>query len=223
VKNVVSIATTAVCVAAITACTVTPAPPDTAAEAGRNESRTTPTASPSTPATPSPTPTPSVTRPWKITLKKSDSCRIIRAIPAKRFNSSQGKVDATSAVHFPGSIGCSRLSGHRDDDPFWDDPGIMLNVIAVVDQGADEFLSAPNIAELVHRRLTVGGFPAFVIKSPSPGQCHGLLDVADGQFVYVWLAQPFGSDDKIVVPRAKLCQTVPGVLSAVLSELRSTS
>lgn len=120
---------------------------------------------------------------------------------------------------------CSRLSGHRDSDVYWDDPGILLEVTAVVDRGLDDALTSVNIDGLVDRRLTVDGFPALVVKSPPAGRsCNGFLDSADGQFLYVLLGQPFGTPDgKAAVPQAKLCDTVPGVLSAVLEVLKPTN
>jgi Protein of unknown function (DUF3558) len=216
VKQVVNIVAFVVCMVIISGCGKAPAP-------SAAETTPTPRASVSArSASPTPSATQTTTRPWKVTLEKADSCRIIRAIPPKRFKSSQGKVDPTDSVHFPGNVGCSRLSGYRDTDPYWDDPGIMLNVIAVVDQAADDFVASPSIEELIDRRLTIDGFRAYVVKSPGPGQCNGLVDVADGQLLFVWLAQPYGSADKIVVPQAELCRTVPGVLSAALDVLRST-
>lgn len=174
-------------------------------------------------ATPSATKT--VARPWKVTLKKADSCRIARAIPPKRFKSSGGKIDGSGSLIFSGNVACSRLARHPESDVYYHDPGILLEVTAVVDRGLDEGLSMVNVKGLVDRRLTVDGFPALVVKSPPKGRgCNGFLDVADGQFVYVLLAQPFDTpDDKTAVPPATLCKRVPGVLSAVLEQLRPHS
>jgi hypothetical protein len=178
-------------------------------------------ASPSTKvASPTTSATQATPRPWKVTLKRTDSCRIVEAIPPEQFGSSYGKVDSSDAINFPGNLGCSRLSGGGRAG---EDQGIILNVTAVVDQGMDEVVSSPNVEELIDQRLTVRGFRAVVVKSPPTGvTCNGFLDVADGQFVHVWLGQPYGSSDRVVVPTAKLCDTVPRVLDAVVEVLESS-
>ncbi len=220
------IAMVALLTATVAACGGSNAP-SRGAGAPAGEVKTTKPQRPSSSAkTPRPTPSAAktTTRPWKITLEKDDSCRIARAIPPGRFKSSQGKIDPTGSLAFSGNVSCSRLSGQRASDVSWDDPGILLEVTAVVDRGLDDALASVNTEGLIDRRLTVDGFAALVVKSPPPGrQCNGFLDVAEGQFVHVMLGQPFGTpDDEMAVPQATLCKTVPRVLSAVLEQLEPT-
>jgi hypothetical protein len=225
-RHLVRIATIVAILATISGCGLLP----------RNDAQTPSTSRPSDGATtPSPRasakattarPTPSATqtrtRPWKVTLKKADSCRIARALDPKRFNASGGRISPSVSLRFPGNADCGRLSAHRDDDPHWEDPGILLSVVAVVDQGAEDYVARPEIERIIDRKFTLRGFSAYVLK-PHPAQCHGLVDVAEGQLLYVWLAQPYAAeDDEIVVPQATLCKTVPRVLTATLDVLEPT-
>lgn len=225
-KHLLSVAAVAVFLATAAACAGAKGPTREATSVS-SQRTTTPAPRPSSNArTPRPTPsaTKTTTRPWKVTLAKGDSCRILRAISPKRFHSSQGKIDPSGSLVFLGNTACARLSLTRLNDALWNDPGILLEVTAVEDRGLDEALESIDIKGLVDRRLTVDGFPALVVKSlPSGHGCNGFVDVADGQFVYVLLGQPFYADDKVIVPPATLCKKVPGVLAAVMDELKPTS
>jgi len=108
---------------------------------------------------------------------------------------------------FPGSKDCF-ANGLQQN--------VALLVVAVVNQGVAEYLDGAN-AEV--QQSDANGFPLYVLTTQaSPDTCFGVLDVNDGQMLFI----NYGHGDTEPgqgVPQATLCQRVPDIARAALARL----
>ncbi|HEV7647526.1 MAG TPA: DUF3558 family protein [Actinophytocola sp.] len=147
-------------------------------------------------------------RPKNIDLTPLDICGVLNKVPVRRYGlDGRAPVGGTSSL-FPGNKDC--FSGGIDNN-------LGLTLIAVRDKDAGEFVQTAN-AEVTE--FDAEGYPLYVLRnSASAYTCFGVLDVHDGQFV--WIAYGMGNPaDRPVTPMAKLCKTVPLIAASTVSALR---
>jgi Protein of unknown function (DUF3558) len=171
------------------------------------------TADPGTPVpgetatTESTTTTTGVSRPRNIDMAAVDICGVFGALPRASFglDESRPPLAGDSSV-FPGSKDCFGTSVATN---------LALTLTAVVSQGAAEYVDGAN-AEI--SETDVAGFRLYVLTPASPNSCFGVLDVNDGQMLSInyGLGSP-GSPP--VTPQATLCERVPEIAMAVLTQL----
>ncbi|GAB1512241.1 DUF3558 family protein [Actinophytocola sp. KF-1] len=167
----------------------------------------TPTAGdePPTTTTSTTTTTEAPDRPRDIDMAGVDVCELVSSLPLGTFGLDQDRPPTGGdSTFFPGSKDCF-ANGI--------DANLGLTLTAVVDQGAAEYAEGTDNSE-----TDVDGFPLYVVKPPNPDSCFGLLDVADGQMLYInyGLSAP-GSEP--VTPQDTLCTRVPQIAKAVLAKL----
>lgn len=175
----------------------------------------------STPAEPEPTtdpptssqdPTesqpPSVDRPKPIDLSKVDLCRVLAGMPLRDFKLDGDRPPlAGESSLFPGAKDCF-ANGRQNN--------VSLLLVAVTDQGAKEFAEFATVA--AKSDVVAAGYPLTVLTPQAPPSCLGVLDVNDGQMLYISysLASP---REQPVTPQAQLCRTVPDIAAAAVAAL----
>ncbi|MGH3763304.1 DUF3558 domain-containing protein [Actinophytocola sp.] len=145
-------------------------------------------------------------RPRDIDLASVDICEVMTGIPVRKYGlDGRPPLRGTSQV-FPGSEQCF-ANGI--------DKNLSMTLIAVTDQDADEFVETAN-AEVTD--FDAQGYPLAVLKPAQPANCFGVLDVHDGQFV--WVSYGLGNpNDQPVTPQNQICETVPKIAASVVSAL----
>jgi hypothetical protein len=145
-------------------------------------------------------------RPKDIDLASVDICAAMKKVPVRKYGlDGRAPISGTSSV-FPGNEDC--FFGGIDNN-------LALNFIAVTDQGAGDFAETAN-AEV--SEFDAQGYPLYVLKPDQPANCFGMLDVHDGQFV--WIAYSVGSTtDRPVTSQDELCKTVPMIAASAVSAL----
>jgi len=171
---------------------------------------------PSEPDEPDPTSTvpdpngdaPPVDRPKDVDLTKVDLCAVLTALPLRdyRLDGDRPPLAGDSSL-FPGAKDCF-ANGIKNN--------VALLVIGVTDQGAKEFAEFATVASKSETKAA--GYPLTVLTPQAPGSCLGVLDVHDGQLLYISyaLGNPTGQP---VTPQAELCRTVPAIATAVVGAL----
>jgi hypothetical protein len=169
---------------------------------GGDEPTTTTTTTTTTTAT-----TEAPIRPRDIDMASVDPCKLVASLPLGTFGLDQNRPPTGGdSTFFPGSKDCFANGIEAN---------LGLTLTAVVDQGAKEYAEGAG-AETTE--TDVQGFPLYVLKGPTPDSCFGLLDVADGQMLYInyGLSAP-GSEP--VTPQETLCTRVPQIAEAALAKL----
>lgn len=145
-------------------------------------------------------------RPKDIDLASVDMCGVLKRVPVRRYGlDGRAPVGGTSAL-FPGNKDC--FSGGIDHN-------LSLSLVAVRDKDAGEFTRTAN-AQVTE--FDAEGYPLYVLRNETTWSCFGVLDVHDGQFV--WIGYGMGNPaDRPVTPLAKLCKTVPLIAASTVSAL----
>lgn len=176
--------------------TVTIRQPDTPTEAR-----------PTTEATTTETATP-VDRPKEIDLTTVDICQVVGGLPLREYKLDGDRPPlAGESDLFPGSKDCF-ANGIRNN--------VSLLVIAVTTEGARSYVDSANVVDRADS--TAAGFPLTVLTPRNPATCLGIVDVHDGQMLYVsyGLGSPI---EQPVTPQAELCRTVPVIATAAIGAL----
>ena len=132
---------------------------------------------------------------------------MLKKVPVRRYKlDGRAPVGGTSSL-FPGNKDC--FSGGIDHN-------LGLTLIAVTDKDAGEFAQTAN-AEVTE--FDAEGYPLYVMRNAQTTfSCFGVLDVHDGQFV--WIAYGMGNPaDRPVTPMSTLCKTVPLIAASTVSAL----
>lgn len=131
---------------------------------------------------------------------------MLKKVPVRKYGlDGRAPVGGTSSL-FPGSRDC--FSGGIDHN-------LSLTLVAVRDQGAGEFTETAN-AQVT--QFDAEGFPLYVLRNDSTWSCFGVLDVHDGQFV--WIGYGMGNPSgRPVTPLDTLCKTVPLIAASTVSAL----
>lgn len=146
-------------------------------------------------------------RPKDIDLTSVDICKVIKKVPVRKYGlDGRAPVGGDSSI-FPGNKDC--FSGGIDKN-------LSLTLVAVADKDAGDFVDTAN-AEVTE--FDAEGYPLYVLENDQATfTCFGVLDVHDGQFV--WIAYGMGSPtDRPVTPKARLCKTVPMIAASTVSAL----
>lgn len=194
-------------VACSTACSATEAGEPTAS-GEQNEPTGAPTESTETETSePTETETSDVpTRPKDVDLASVDICAVMKKVPVRKYGlDGRPPIGGTSSI-FPGSKDC--YSGGTAKR-------LGLTLVAVTDQDAGDFAETAN-AEV--SEFDAQGYPLYVLKPEQPANCFGMLDVHDGQFI--WIAYGSGGPaDRPATPQNQLCKTVPMIAASTVSAL----
>lgn len=157
------------------------------------------------PPTSPPAEEPTVDRPRPIDLTRVDVCQVVAALPLRDYGLDGDRPPlAGNSGLFPGAKDCF-ANGVENN--------LSLLVVAVTDQGVSAFAETATVAA---RSATVAaGYPLTVLTPRAPGSCIGLLDVHDGQMLYISYA--LGSPtERPVTPQARLCRTIPAIAAAAV-------
>jgi Protein of unknown function (DUF3558) len=149
---------------------------------------------------------PSVDRPKPIDLTAVDLCRVLAGMPLRDFKLDGDRPPlAGESSLFPGAKDCF-ANGRQNN--------VSLLLVGVTDQGAKEFAEFANVA--AKSDVVAAGYPLTVLTPQAPASCLGVLDVDDGQMLYIsyGLASP---REQPVTPQAQLCRTVPAIASAAVA------
>jgi hypothetical protein len=160
-----------------------------------------------TTTTSSSAPASSVDRPKPLDMGAVDICQVLAGMPVKQFglDGDRPPTGGDSSI-FPGAKDC--FAGGIQAN-------LGLSLVAVADQGAAEFLDGTR-AEVTDTEAA--GYPLHVLKPADPNSCFGVLDVADGQLLYLSYGLNMLGEDP-VTPQVQLCQTVPAIAAAALAQL----
>jgi len=156
------------------------------------------------------TPTTSTTtegpnRPKDIDIATADPCALLNKMPVRKWGLDGRKPITTEYARFPGNKAC--YSGGITK-------GFGLTLVAVKDLGAGEYLDTVN-AEVTE--YDAQGYPFYTLSNPQVvNLCLGVLDVHDGQFIFINYAK---SDTEPVIPEAKLCKTFTGIAASAVTAL----
>lgn len=146
-------------------------------------------------------------RPADIDIASLDPCALLNKVPVRKYGlDGREPVGGTSSL-FPGNKDC--FSGGIDNN-------LGLTFVAVADKDAVEFVETAN-AQVTE--YDAEGYPLYVLENEqSKMTCFGVLDVHDGQFV--WIAYGMGSpNQRPVTPKSKLCETVPMIAASTVAAL----
>lgn len=149
----------------------------------------------------------SVDRPREIDLKAVDICKVVGELPLKSYglDGDRPPLGGDSTI-FPGSKDC--FAGGIEKN-------LSLTLVAVTDESAESFVESAN-ADVTSGEAA--GFPLSVLKPAQPANCFGVLDVHDGQFIYV--AYGLGSPaEQPVTPQDQLCEAVTTIATATIGAL----
>lgn len=167
-----------------------------------------PTGEPGTtePAPPT-TSEPGANRPRDIDLTKADICEAVGKLPLTSYGMDAGHPPrASKSSIFPNSTNCFAEGVAKN---------LSVSVVGVVSQGFDSYVST-SIAQVT--KGTAAGFPSAVIKGQDKTVCFDVVDVHDGQMVYVayGMNSPTG---KPATPQPTLCQRAQAIAAAVTTAL----
>jgi uncharacterized protein DUF3558 len=165
-----------------------------------------PTTEPGDPTTTT-TPSKGPKRPKDIDVGKVDACQIMNKLPVRKYGLDGHKpLGGTSSV-FPGAKDCFS-SGIANN--------LALDLTVVTDQGASDYLQTAN-AKITP--FQAQGYPLYVLENEQATfSCFGVLDVHDGQFVWITYSMASPTDTP-KTPKAKLCKTVPMIAASTVKAL----
>ena len=151
---------------------------------------------------------PPVSRPKPIDLAKIDICAVVAALPLReyRLDGDRPPLGGESSL-FPGAKDC--FAGGIQHN-------LSLLVVAVTGEGARSFVDSANVA--AKTETVAAGYPLTVLTPRAPASCFGVLDVHDGQMLYIsyGLGNP---NDQPVTPQDRLCRTIPALATAAVGAL----
>jgi len=154
------------------------------------------------------TTTTAVRRPRNIDVSAIDICAVMTGLPRADLGLDTDRPPlAGDSGLFPGSKDCFNNGTEAN---------LALTLVAVVGQGASQYLDGAN-AEI--DQTDANGFPLYVLTTPpSPQSCFGVLDVNDGQMIFInYGVATSGSQPD--TPQTTLCQRVPDIARAALALL----
>lgn len=158
-----------------------------------------------TPARPTSAPPTGANRPKAIDMAPVDPCQLLRDVRPADFGidmATQGTGGVSSV--FPGSKDCF-ASGIKAN--------MGLGLTAVVNEGFDSYTGSVR-AEVVSGE--VAGFPFALVRPQRPQSCFGVVDVNDGQMLYLSLGTGSGEPP---TPQDKMCQLVPKIAEVAMKVL----
>lgn len=145
-------------------------------------------------------------RPQPLDLAAVDICQVVAALPLTAFGLDGRPPLADESSLFPGARQCYAVGVGNN---------LGLTLVAVVDEGAREYIDTVNVPA---SESAVAGYPTWVLTPKDPGGCFGVVDVNDGQLLFVNYGQPVPGEQP-VVPQAQLCAAVPEIAAAALAAL----
>jgi hypothetical protein len=144
-------------------------------------------------------------RPKDIDMAGVDICKVVAGLPRGEYGleTDRPPLAGTSGI-FPGAKQCFANGLSKN---------LSLTLIAVPDRDAREFVETAN-AEVTD--FEAEGYPLSVLKPAQPENCFGVLDVHDGQLLFIsyGMGNPRGEP---VTPQKRLCDTVPMIAASAVS------
>lgn len=151
---------------------------------------------------------PEVERPKDLDLAKVDPCKLVDGLQRKQFglDDRKGLADDDSAV-FPGNPSCFTL-GFKTN--------LGLSVVTVSTEGVSSYIESVDVYPTP---VTVKGYPAYVLApEDQPEDCYGVVDVNDGQLLYLSYGLNL-PDAEPITPQQALCERIPELAEALLTGL----
>lgn len=167
---------------------------------------TTRTAAPTTTTTEATTTT-TRPRPKAIDLAGVDVCQLIGKLPLGDYGLDPARPPTGGpSSAFPGAQDC-----------FANGPAanLGLTIVAVVDQGAGEYLDG---AQGDVEEAAAKGFPTYVVKTSDQAACFGVVDVNEGQLLFLNYGLNIAGEEP-VTPQATLCDRIPTIAAAAITQL----
>jgi len=159
-----------------------------------------------TDSTTSSTTTEGPNRPKDIDIAAVDPCALLNKMPVRKWGLDGRKPVTTDHARFPGAKACFSNGIEKV---------FGLTVVAVTDQGAGEYLDTVN-AEVTE--YDVQGYPFYTLVNPQVvNLCPGVLDVHDGQFLFISYGRPDFDAPEIPIP--KLCKTLTEIAASTVKAL----
>lgn len=157
------------------------------------------------PVTASSTTRPPVQRPVPIDLSGVDICQVVAALPRRRFGLDDDRppVGGPSQL-FPGSYDCA-ASGI--------DTNASMLAVAVTNRDAPSYVDSANVT--AKTAAVAAGYPMTVLTPHKSDSCMAVVDVHDGQMLYVSYST-LRVGDRPVLPQARLCATVAEIAAAAV-------
>jgi len=151
---------------------------------------------------------PSIDRPEPIDLTTVDVCQVMSALPLRdyRLDADRPPLAGESDL-FPGAKDC--FAGGRSNN-------VSLLIVAVTSQGASSYVDTANVA--ARSDTSAAGYPLTVLTPENPASCIGIVDVHDGQLLYISYALN-SPVEQPVTPQPELCRTVPAIATAAIGAL----
>jgi Protein of unknown function (DUF3558) len=145
-------------------------------------------------------------RPKDVDLAPVDPCALLNKMPVRTWGLDGRKPVNTNLSRFPGAKACFSNGTEKI---------FGLTLAAVTDTGTGEYLDTVN-AKITE--YDAQGYPLYTLTNPQVvNGCLGVLDVHDGQFVYISYGRP--DLDAPVIPTAKLCKTLTEIAAATVKAL----
>lgn len=147
-------------------------------------------------------------RPRNIDLATVDICQVVTGLPRADLGLDTDRPPLPGDSNlFPGSKDCFNNGTAAN---------LALTLVAVVNQGAAAYLDGAN-ADI--DRTDANGFPLYVLTTEaSPQSCFGVLDVNDGQMIFINYGVA-SSSSQPATPQSTLCERVPEIAKAALALL----
>jgi hypothetical protein len=155
---------------------------------------------------------PPVSRPKTIDLKSTDGCKIMNAMAAG-FGWTGKSTSDFESLGFPGNKECIVTNSDKKE---------TVNITGVTNKGVPEYTHNGQGANLAP--IKVAGFPAYTFtpKTAVGGDCRVVVDVADGQLLYVsWAVQV--TTGAAVPPVEQRCASATKVAEGAMKVLGAAS
>lgn len=165
----------------------------------------TPVAGEAPAATATTTTTTTAERTGEIDLTGVRVCPLLGALPLASYGVDPARTVGGESSIFPGSPDCFVNGGSN----------LGLTLVAVVDQGATEYLDGAR-AEVTE--TDTNGFPVYVIRTAEPSSCFGAIDVADQQMIFINYGV-VAPDRQPVTTQDTLCARVAEIAGATITQL----
>ncbi|RZS41358.1 uncharacterized protein DUF3558 [Herbihabitans rhizosphaerae] len=151
---------------------------------------------------------PPVNRPKPLDMRAVDPCRVLAATPLRELGIDKAPETRESVQPFPQAKACAAQAS-AGTPKF----GLGLMVLPVTDRSAADYVKYTREAGAEVQPMQVAGYPGYLIKPTNRIRCDVVVDVADGQLLYV---QHTDVSVPQKVPQATLCQSVvPNAEAAV--------
>jgi hypothetical protein len=132
-------------------------------------------------------------------------CPLLGSLPLTSYGVDPARTVGGESSIFPGSRDCFANGGSN----------LGLTLVAVVDQGATEYLDGAR-AEVTE--TDTNGFPVHVIRTTEPSSCFGAIDVADQQMIFINYGV-VAPDQQPVTTQDTLCARVVEIAGATITQL----